>query len=144
MPNSNFYETKLTNAANWLERTVERHSGGSQEVMEVITPFISKLREDEGGLRANFLNPQFRGVMVEQCVPLREALNGVREWFHFSEAERNELVEDKIRYLERVHTNFGNWIEVLKKDKELTSADLRTLGAYVEIFFGVFLDAAKK
>jgi hypothetical protein len=143
MSKTEFYETKLTNAANWLARTVERHTNNNQEVMSLVGGLAAKLKED-GGLRDNILNPQFRAVLLEQSLPARNALSCAREWFHITDEERRQMVDEKITRLEKIHKNFGDWIEVLKCDREMTSADFRTIGAYVEIFFGTILDDINK
>lgn len=142
MSKNDFYETKLTNMANWLQRTVARQFADNEDVVPLVSVVCDRLKE--GGLRDNFLNPKYRSVFVEQSAAVRENLSLIRQWFHVPDKERDQIVEDKIAHLERIHANFGNWIERLKQDKELTSADFRAAGAYVEIFFGPILDSMNK
>jgi hypothetical protein len=139
MASHDFLTQKAINCASFIERVIEKYET-SEEISGIVKTTTKRVKEDSK-LRDQLTDPTFRAVLLSQMPILYGPINVLRGFYHCSDEERLTKVEVGIKNLEEFHANIGSVIEKLKANPEEISVDLRTLGAYAEIFFGSLVDS---
>ena len=134
-----FRTQKAINFSKWIERVVDKYQVPDGMIRQHAVDFALSMRVNPEK-RTQYTSPLFLAVILDSSPYVKMILESARKMYELSSEERAEFVNTTIQDFENLHEDLGKRLAQIKESPDDLCADLRTLGAYVEIFFGPLLD----
>lgn len=143
-PVQKFLDGKLANCVSWLIKQADVYLADTEDTRNTVKTRLNNFLHDEK-MRDMATNTMVLNGIVTQSPQAAYFLEQIRSaYLDLNDEQRAVAIEQGLRETRTVLTTALQVLDTLEANKENLALDARRLGAYVEIFFGPLLDAAKK
>ncbi len=132
-----FRLNKAVNCLTWLHGAVDKYEINPEYKKVLKEACTEKLKDREalGRLSSSTVCAALVAHLPESVLA---ALGSTRGVFDLSEEERLLKVQEAVDSLRSINAKFTAFIDSMEENKLAVARDMRSLSAYVEIFFGPF------
>ena len=135
--NDAWFDQKLVNLLVWLNGAVGRYPVLAEEDKTSTQNKITDLLGDKDS-RAIYCSPMTRYGIATSHPLVADGLRNIQKFYKVPADERKNEVAAAIEKGEKMLDTLSKALQYAKENQAELEQDLRTLGAYAEIFFGPF------
>ena len=133
---------KLVNFLGWASNALARYAFITDENKEKARVEITKLLGDKSE-RQKFTSELTLYGITRTHPMVVTGLVALQRFYHLAPENREEETKAGIAAIQQFIDCAQKALDALKEDQEALALDLRTVGAYTEIFFGPYLKQQK-